>query len=259
MENSSNLRNIITEETTLGELLSFLGEIEKPKEKMTPKKIAESAGEPVAKADGCLVYGNGYAVYDNGSGRTALWIPDCISFTYRFVQPKETEVGIVPAKETLPDGLLESLPWMIAITLVGDHRVENNLMNRTGSRLGTVDFDSADNGDKDGNAEKKVEESYRDEFCWSEGRFGENPEAALIRKETIREIFDSLTEKQKAVFYLYYKEGYSQKMVAEILNIRPQSARDHLECIIKKIKTRKFFPEIPVFLPLPRQYMRGPV
>lgn len=236
MENSSSLRNIITDETTLGELLDLLGEIEKPKEKMTPKKIAESAGEPVAKADGCSVYGSGYAVYDNGSGRTALWIPDCISFTYRFVQPKEAEVGIVPAKDTLSDDLMESLPWMIAITLVGDHRVENNLMNRTGSRLGTVDFDSADNGDKDGNAEKRLEASYRDEFCWSEGRFGDNPETTLIRKETIREILEDLTDKQREAFTLYYKEGRTLQEIGVLLGINHRAVGFRLDGALRKAK-----------------------
>ena len=196
-----------------------MGEVKKSKQKMTPKKLRETAGEPIAAMDGCLVYRNGYAVYDNGSGRTVVWLPDCVRFTYWFVQPKPTEVGLVPAKETLPDGLLESTPWVVALTLIGDHRVENNLMNRMGSRLGTVDFDSADNGDKDGDAEKKREESYQDEFSLETGRFGENPEAALIRKETIQEMLDQLEPEQKMVFVLYYRDGYTQQKVAEMCGL----------------------------------------
>ena len=93
----------ITTETTLGELLAILNLGEKPHDTPTPKMLRETAGDPVAVSpdplgygDGCKVYANGYAVYDNGSGRTVVWLPDCTSFTYYFVKPKESEIGIVP-------------------------------------------------------------------------------------------------------------------------------------------------------------------
>lgn len=205
----------ITTNTTLGELLTILNLGDKPHETPTPRMLRETAGDPVATEERCIVYPNGYAVYDNGSGRTVVWLPDCVSFTYYFVKPKESEVGIVPEKETLPEGLLESLAWPIAVTLIGDHRVEDNLMNRTGSRTGTKDYDADDNGDKDGDAEDAFERSYQNEFFWREGRFGENPEDAYIRKETLREMLESMTEKQRKVFILYYRYGYKQPEIAD--------------------------------------------
>ena len=246
MENinvNGNTIPAITTETTLGELLAILSLGDKPHETPTPKKLRETAGDSIASSpdplgygDGCLIYSNGFAVYDNGSGRTVVWLPDCVSFTYYFVKPKESEIGIVPEKETLPEGLLESLAWPIAVTLIGDHRVEDNLMNRTGSRTGTKDFDADDNGDKDGDTEDAMEKSYRNEYFWKDGRFGENPEDAFIRKETLREALDSMTDKQREVFILYYRHGYNQREIAELIGLDRASVEDRLEGAVKKIK-----------------------
>jgi hypothetical protein len=56
-------------------------------------------------------------------------MPSCTSFTYHFDALKDSEKG-GEMKETaeLPEGLLESLPWTVAISLIGDHRVEANMM-----------------------------------------------------------------------------------------------------------------------------------
>lgn len=71
---------------TFNELMDRLGDVEKAAETPTSKKLRETAGDPIAQTeDGMiLAYGNGYAVYDNGSGRTVVWIPDCGEFTYHF-------------------------------------------------------------------------------------------------------------------------------------------------------------------------------
>ena len=148
----------ITENTTLGELLKLLNLGEKPHEIPTPKKLRENAGKPIAfypmsgsmpvENVECTVYSNGFAVYDNGSGRTVLWLPDCTSFTYVFTKPKASEGGMLPYKEEIPDEMLESLSWFMAVTLIGDHRVENNLMNRKSGRSMSVNYDAYDYDDK---------------------------------------------------------------------------------------------------------------
>ena len=239
----------ITENTTLGELLKLLNPGEKPHEIPTPKKLRENAGNPIAlypvpesasvENVECTVYSNGFAVYDNGSGRTVIWLPDCTSFTYVFTRPKSSEDGKIPYKKQISDEMLESLSWFMAVMLIGDHRVENNLMNRKSSRKGAKDYDADDYGDKCGEAEEAVEEEYRDEFFWNEGRFGENPLDALIRKERNAAMLAAMTDKQRKVFLLYYKEGYTQQQIADMLGIARTTVIHHLEGSVKKIK--KFF------------------
>ena len=255
----------ITKNTTLGELLKLLNLGEKPCETPTPKKLRENAGKPVAfypmsdysgSTDltdlndlsysntaalniGCIVYSNGFAVYDNGSGRTVLWLPDCTSFTYVFTRPKATEEGKLPYKEQISDEKLESLSWFTAVMLIGDHRVETNLMNRKSSRKGSRAYDVDDCGDKCGKIEAVTEDSYMDKFFWAEGRFGENPLDALIREERYNEMLEVLTDKQRTAFRLYYKEGYTQQQIAEMMGCVVSMVNKHLSVSLKKLN--KYF------------------
>ena len=226
----------LNHESTLADLLAYIGEVKKAEKTPTPKKLAESGSTVIAEETGCLAYSCGYAVYDNGSGRTVMWLPDCVSFTYYFDEATDAEKGIIPNKDTLPDGLLEMLPWVMAVTLIGEHRIEANSMNRTGSRSGTKDYDSDDNGDKDGDAEAALEKTYEQAYVWREDRIGESPETIFIRKETRREMLESMTDKQREVFTLYYYDGLKQREIAERLGISRDSVNDRLECALKKVK-----------------------
>lgn len=250
----------ITENTTLGELLKLLNLGEKPCETPTPKKLRENAGQPVAfypMSDlsgwtdltdltelsdtniGCIVYSNGFAVYDNGSGRTVLWLPDCTSFTYVFTRPKAAEEGKLPYKEQISDETLESLSWFTAVMLIGDHRVESNILNRKSSRKGSRAYDVDDCGDKCGKIEAAIEDSYMEKFFWAEGRFGENPLDALIREERYNEMLEVLTDKQRTAFRLYYKEGYTQQQIAEMMGCVVSMVNKHLSVSLKKLN--KYF------------------
>lgn len=127
--------NAITENTTLGELLNILGPVSRAEKTPTSKALRESAGNPIAESDSILIYANGYAVYDGDSGRTVVWVPACVAFTYRFDPMKESEKGgEIKESIDLPAGFLESQPWPIAITLIGDHQAERRSMHRKGDR-----------------------------------------------------------------------------------------------------------------------------
>ncbi len=234
--NGNSKVTIINNETTLNELLGSIGNVTRAEKTPTPKKLSETGGTVVAKADGCMAYSCGYAVYDNGSGRTVMWLPDCVSFTYHFDESSDAEKGILPDKDTLPEGLLESLPWVTVVTLIGEHRIESNSMNRTSSRTGTKDYDSDDLGDKDGDAEAAMEKTYERAYAWREDRIGESPETIFIRKETRREMLESMTDKQREVFTLYYYDGLKQREIAERLGISRDSVNDRLEGALKKVK-----------------------
>lgn len=88
-----------------------------------------------------------------------MWLPYCKSFTFYFNKLRDSEKDTSRETYELPDGFLSAQPWILAVTLIGDHRIEANSMNRTGSRKDTTDYDSADNGDKDGDMELAVSKS----------------------------------------------------------------------------------------------------
>lgn len=241
--NENTINATITKNATLGELLTLIGPTSKAGKIPTAKKLREEAGDPIAMADGCSVYANGYAVYDNESGRTVLWLPSCVSFTYHFNPLKESEKG-GDIKETceLPAGMLVSQPWAIAVTLIGEHRINANSMNRQSSRTGTKDYDSADNGDKDGDTEDAVEKSYQSEYMWTDGRYGEDPLQTVLREERRHEMLEAMTEKQREVFILYYQNGYNQYEIAKMLGISQKAVNYRLNGVLNHIK--RFFEKI---------------
>ena len=230
----------ITENTTLGELLAILGPVSRAEKTPTSKALRETAGEPTATEERCKVYANGYAVYDNGTGQTVVWVPDCISFTYRFNPMKDSELG-GEIKQTcdLPEGLLESLLWPIAITLIGDYRIETLAMQRKGDRKQNKSLIRGDN--EEGEALDEMEEqedSLRREYSWRENRFGESPETVYMRKETREEMLASMTDKQREVFVLYYHRGYTQREIADLIGITKQSVNERLEGAVRKAKKK---------------------
>ena len=228
----------ITADTTLGEILAMLNLGEKPKIP-TPKALCEEAGEPIADISDCMLFRNGFAIYQNRTGRTVVWLPYCRSFTYYFNKLRDAEKDTMSETYELPDGFLEAQPWIIAVALIGDHRIEQNCMNRTGSRIDTTDFDSQDDGDKNDAMERAVSDPFRRAFNWYDGRMGENPQDAVERRETREEMLAEMTEKQRNVFIMYYRDCMTQKDIAAFLHVDQTTIRDHLRGAIKK--ARKYF------------------
>ena len=190
------------------------------------------------ESDGILVYANGYGVYDNGSGRTVVWIPSCVSFTYCFDKMKESEKG-GEIKETidLPEGFLASQPWVIALTLVGDHRIENLTMQRKADRKQSKTLIRGDNEEGEAMDEmEKSDDSLAREYTWREDQVGEDPETIYIRKETRREMLESMTEKQREVFILYYQYGYTQQEIADMIGVTKVAVNYRLKDAIARAK-----------------------
>lgn len=225
----------ITAKTTLGEVLTALDLGDKPKTP-TPKVLFETAGEPIADMMGCALFRNGFAIYRNDSGRTVIWLPYCVNFTFYFDKLRDSEKGTLRETYELPEGYLETQPWLIAVTLIGDHRIERNSMNRTGSRKNTVDLASKDKSDKDGRIEEIIADPYRRAFNWYDGHMGENPQDAVERRETREEMLAAMTDKQREVFVMYYRDGMTQEQIAAIFGITQVGVKHHLDAALEKAK-----------------------
>ncbi len=216
----------ISDKTTLRELDSLFSSKTRALKTPTPKYLRENE-TVLAETAGCILYASGYAVYDNGDNRTVIWAPSCLNFKYHFLD------GL----GELPDGTLEKLVWYVAITLIGEHRIEENSMNnRQGGRLGTKDFKTDDAGDHAGDAEEAYESSYRNAYIWREPYIGENPESIVIHREMRCELLSLMTLKQRFVFIRYYRDGLNQREISEELGISRSAVRDRLDGALKKVK-----------------------
>ncbi len=169
----------------------------------TPRALREAEEKPVAEIPGLKVYPSGYAVYENGSGRSVFRAEDGLSFTFLFRKARPGENAPVPESCSIPRETLAELPWYIPLTLVGDYRVEYN------KEAHRPDFslDALDPG-------------LADQYCARSGNAGgEDPESILIRRETRQEMLQALTGRQREVFSLYYLEGYNQYDIAGRLGL----------------------------------------
>lgn len=248
MENMNIAQNTavlpeITAQTTLGELIAMLDLGEKPTVP-TPKALFEE-DTPIADMNDCTLFRNGFAIYKNMTGRTVVWLPYCVSFTYYFNKLRDSEKDTLSETYELPEGFLKGQPWVIAVTLIGDHRIEANSMNRTGSRKDTVDLASKDNGDKDDRMEEVIADPYRRAFNWYDARMGENPLDAIERRETREEMLTAMTDKQREVFVLFYRDSMTQAQIADYLKLSRRTIREHLTCALERAK--KFFEIDPPF------------
>lgn len=227
----------ITAKTTLGELLAILNLGDKPKTP-TPKALFKE-DKPIAIISDCTLFRNGFAVYKNDTGRTVVWLPHCTNFTFYFNKLKDSEKDTLKETTLLPNGFLETQPWAVAVTLIGDHRIESNSMNRTGNRKDTIDLASKDKGDKDDTMEKVVADPFCRAFNWYDGHMGENPLDAVERRETRNEMLAAMTDKQREVFILFYREGMMQEQIAAVFGLSRRTIREHLTCALERAK--KFF------------------
>ena len=237
MENKTtfNAQFTITPRTKLGEVLEMLDLGEKPAKTSSVKALYEESA-PIAEMNGCALFRNGFVVYTNRSGRTVIWLPRCTHFTYYFNKLRDAEKDTLHETFTLPEGYLEKQRWVVAVTLIGEHRIEANAMNRTGSRKDTVDLASKDRGDKDDRVEEVVADPYRRAFNWYDGHIGENPLDAIIRRENRKEMLAAMTDKQREVFIMYYRDAMTQRQIAKVLGISQKAVDYRLDSALMRAK-----------------------
>ena len=138
-------------------------------------------------------------------------------------------------KDELKDGLLEENPWVTAATLIAEHRIEHHMDNNAG--IGHADIPDYAVDEDETSIDSYVAKDYRCmEFMWHEESINVNPLDAVCRKETKEEVLAALTDKQFEVFVLHYRDGYTQREIAERLHISQVGVKHHLDLAKNKIR-----------------------
>lgn len=230
--NNSNINNEkegkTTKAPTLCQLMKMLGKVQKEDRTPTVKKL-EEGGDPFIELGSCRVFSNGYAAYDNGSGRTVFWLPDCRFFEFRFTRLDNSEKDEqMTDHKKMGKKYMRAQPWYMAVMLMGDHRVEENMENRKGSRVGTREETETENGSREDEVEGRIARKM------NPSAFG-NPETLYIRKEEVSERLGVMTETQRRVFIAYYRDGMTQEEIGDELGIAHQTVSKHLKAAEKKM------------------------
>ena len=178
----------------------------------------------------CEAFVNGYAIYDNGSRKTVIWIPDCGSATYNFTKLRDNEKQYQVEKDTVGLDVFGPAPWYIALTVAGENSIERNLDHPRS--IGTM----SDSGAQD---EFEVKAANR----WIGGTHFDNPEEAYIKKEAEEERLSVLDEDQKLIYRLYYEKGYTQKAIGKLIGTSESAVCQRMALIKQKYKgdREKFF------------------
>ena len=179
----------------------------------------------------CEAFVNGYAIYDNGSRKTVLWIPDCGSATYNFTKLRDNEKQYQVEKDTVGLDVFGPAPWYIAMTVAGENSIERNLEHPRS--IGTM----SDSGAQDS---FEVKAASR----WIGGTHFDNPEEAYIKKEAREERRALLTEKQREAYDLHFEEGISQREIGRMLGINHRAVGFRLKKVISVFeeKVETLFP-----------------
>ncbi|MBR2086612.1 MAG: sigma-70 family RNA polymerase sigma factor [Oscillospiraceae bacterium] len=229
----------ITRRTKLREVLDMLGL--KPGQRRkgkTPTRVnlIATGGEPIAHMGGSTLYANGYAIYENGYGRySVVWLPYCVNYTYNFNKLRDAEKDYLKEKAELPEGLLLSTKWTVAVALCGEERITQHLERG----IGNADISEEEEEEDDTGNEEEDEDDEGKYFTWDDNTLGVDPLDAVIRRETREAMLSEMTDKQREVFVLHYKYGWKQKVIAENFGISPAAVCQRLNDAKKA--AREFF------------------
>lgn len=213
------------------ELINTLGDIRQAEKVPTNRYLNEHGGEPVISLYGCTVYSNGYVRYERDGKSTIMWLPDCTSYTCWFVH---TAGGNVPDKEEYD---LSAFPWMYAVMLRGDARLDVNMMTRGGDRIrkrpgGT----GAAEGQKDTPDDRKApSETINMRLT----HYIPGPEETFILRETIREILRQLSYDQRELLLRYYYDGYTLEEIGQEMGISASAVLKRIRTICENLQMRE--------------------
>ena len=215
----------ITDDMTLSEVIRIARNSAVKKPEVTPKRISQ-----LRKIANCVVsyhsadhrsnlfvYDNGFAGYETDGRTTAIDLDEI--FAVKF--PSDVYSCEVTAE------YIKNLPWHVALTLLGEERVAQNIFDDPAHEFITEE-------DDEGSTQNLNKPAFAVHI--------DDPETAYIRRETQNEIKMALskaraqmTVKQAEAFALYYDQDMTMKEVGTILGISFHSVEDRLEGAKQKI------------------------
>lgn len=165
-----------------------------------------------------IVYENGFVVAHNTKRLTVIRLDYCKGYHYDTDLAELARQKNSAAKPDIQFDEFLDMPWTVRVMLTAEDRLEENNNNAETRRISEHPQFAAD-----------VKQFNR----W---RHGDSVEDIALGRIRQAEVMEKLTEKQKEVVDLYYREGYTQAEIAEIIGIRRETVLDRLEAALKKIR-----------------------
>lgn len=159
-----------------------------------------------------------------------------MKFTYRFNGLRDAEKDYLRETAEITEEQMLHTRWAAAVALWGEERITQHLNRGIGNAETTEDTET---GDDELETEAEAEDTEGRNFVWDDETLGVDPLDAVIRRETRAAMLSEMTDKQRDVFVLYYKYGWTQQQIAEYMAISRTTLREHLKYASRKVK--KYF------------------
>ena len=166
----------------------------------------------IGKGSKLTVYREGYAVYEIGKNATVFPIAACGDYVYG--EPGESAC----IREEVFDGLA----WHIRLFLEGEDRLCRNRESYE--------------------REKKISYSAVSEEWMVLEDLEEPVLERLIREETIKDLLNLLTERQRIIICQFYFQKKTQKEISEEFDITPAAVRRIRAQAIRRIQKKRGIP-----------------
>lgn len=206
---------------TLRELMSQISSTRGIKKIPTAKKLREDS-EVVdvytAEDYRITVYKSGFAVAQSGRHMTVVRVDECGAYTYGCDNSWLNGEEDATPHQLDADYFLD-LQWPIRLMLTADDQLEENQDSREAKWIG-----------------KHPE--VPDDKNWMLGGYSSFEDALLHRME-MEELLGTMTDKQRKVYLLYYKYGYTQLEIGKKMGVSQVAVNKHLVAALKKAK--KFY------------------
>ena len=195
---------------TLKELKEMVNLTENNGRVPTAKQLIESGEqiivkEVLAKESTISVYANGFVLYRAGKHYTVFSISDCGNYEYESVKGASKKYG---------SSFFANENWYVRLIMEAEDRLVVN-QERIKSNHKVYSYDRM--------VEKGIEiESDEEDISES-----------LARNDFVKQMMETLNERQKEMIYLFYFEQWKQKDIAEHFNISQQSVSDMIRRVLK--------------------------
>lgn len=185
-------------------------------------KALRTSGDPIAiyatNNFSISVYPSGFALAVSYKRTTVVRVDECTDYSYETLHEALANCKKSATPSHIGFEVFLDAAWPVRVTMTAEDRLEDN--NDLAARRAISEH-------------PQIAADVQQYNRWLHGESVENQVFGRMMKE---EMLKNLTDKQKEVMLLYYREGYTQAEIAEMLGIGRRTVSDRIEAALKKIR-----------------------
>ena len=184
-------------------------------------KALRTSGDPIAVYAvpnfSISVYPSGFALAVSYKRTTVVRVDECTDYSYDTLHEALANCKKSATPSHIGFEMFLDAAWPVRVTMTAEDRLEEN--NDLAARRAISEH-------------PQVAADVQQYNRWLHGESDENQVFGRMMKE---EMLRNLTDKQKEVMILYYREGYTQAEIAEVMGVSQKAVGQHIMLANKKI------------------------